>query len=159
MSLLEVPPFEALTQAMAPYSGFGPIIRDEETAPNFSRVLREASGRIQEMFGISPTHDRAGIEALENLVSSMWREGWDPETADINLFVRDFGSVFMAGIEYVLAGDAVFRSKTDLSHTSLWWPAKRLEVFPFHKMYRRLIEREGESLVFFVDGVARNLAS
>ena len=159
MSLLEVPPCESLAQGTSPYSGFGPLVSETETIENFSRVVSEASTRISQMFGVSPPADRTGIAALEEVVSGMWSEGWDPETADVNLFVRDFGSLFMSIIQAMNGGEAVFRSKTDLSHASLWWPKKRLEVFPFHKMYRRLTDREGESLVFFVDSLVKKLAT
>lgn len=157
MSLLEVPPFESLTQGTGPYSGFGPLVLEPEAAANFSRVVKEATGRISEMFGVSPPSDRTGIAALEELASRIWREGWDPERADVNLFVRDFGSVLMSITQAMTDGEPVFRSKTDLSHASLWWPKKRLEVFPFHKMYRRLTDQSGESLVFFVDSLAKKL--
>ena len=157
MSLLEVPPFESLTQGTSPYSGFGPLVSDSETTETFSRVVTDASARIHEMFGVSLHSDRTGIVALEELISRMWREGWNPENADVNLFVRDLGSVFMSIVQGMTAGEPVFRSKSDLSHASLWWPTKRLEVFPFHKMYRRLTDREGESLSFFFDGLARKL--
>ena len=157
MSLLEVPPFESLTQGTTPYSGFGPLLIEPDAGENFSRVTQEASVRISETFGVSPPADRTGIATLEEFASRMWREGWDPESADVNLFVRDFGSVFMAIIQAMTAAEPVFRSKTDLSHASLWWPKKRLEVFPFHKMYRRLTDQAGESLIFFVDGLTKKL--
>ena len=157
MSLLEVPPFESLTQGTSPYSGFGPLVSDTETTQNFSRVVTEASARINQMFGVSLDFDRTGIVAVEKLVSRMWGEGWNPEKADVNLFVRDFGSVFMSIIQAVTGREEVFRSQTDLSHASLWWPTKRLEVFPFHKMHRRLTTREGESLLFFFDGLVKKL--
>jgi hypothetical protein len=133
-------------------------VSDEETTRNFSRVVSEASARVDEMFGLTPSRDRAGITALEGLVSRIWSEGWDPETADVNLFVRDLGSIFMLITQEIAGGETVFRSKTDVSHASLWWPDKRLEVFPFHKMYRRLVDSDGESLVFFLNGLTKRLA-
>jgi hypothetical protein len=142
VSPLAVPAFEALTHGTSPYSGFGPIVSDEETTRNFSRVVSEASARIDEMFGLTPSRDRGGIAALEELVTRIWSEGWDPETADVNLFVRDLGSIFMSTTREIAGGETVSRSRTDVSHASLWWPNRRLEVFPFHKMYRRLIDRD-----------------
>jgi hypothetical protein len=48
----------------------------------------------------------------------------------LNLFVRDLGGVFRSILQAMMtAGEAVFRSKADLSHASLWWPKKRLEIF------------------------------
>ena len=158
MSLLEVPPFESLTQGTSPYSGFGPLVTDTETINNFSRIVSEGSARISQTFGMSFPPDRSGIAGLEALISRIWEEGWDPDTSDVNLFVRDFGSIFMSLIQAMTTGEPVFRSRTDLSHASLWWSTKRLEVFPFHKMYRRFTDREGESLLFFVDGLGKKLA-
>lgn len=157
MSLLEVPPFESLTQGASPYAGFGALVPQTEVIENFSRVVHEASARISEMFGVNPSADRAGIVALEELAVRIWSEGWDPQTTDVNLFVRDLGSVFMSILQAMTAGEPVFRSKTDLSHASLWWPKQRLEVFPLHKMYRRLTDQDGESLVFFVDSLCKKL--
>lgn len=158
MPLLEVPPFEALTQGTCPYSGLGPLVSDAEATQNFSPVVASAFARLSETFGVSLHPDRNGVATLEDLVNRIWDEGWDPESGDVNLFVRDLGSVFMFILQAMTAGEAVFRSKTDLSHASLWWPKKRLEIFPFHKMYRRLTDRDGESLVFFVDSLTKKLA-
>ncbi len=158
MSLLDVPPFESLTRGTSPYSGFGPTSTDPEVAEHFLQVVTQARARIHEAFAVDVPQDRAGIVALEELAAHMWEEGWDPESADVNLFVRDLGSVFMSILQAMTGGEAVFRSKTDLSHASLWWPTKRLEVFPFHKIYRRLTKRDGESLAFFVDSMVKALA-
>jgi hypothetical protein len=65
----------------------------------------------------------------------------------------------MSILQTVADGDPVFRSKTDLSHASLWWPKQRLEVFPLHKMYRRFTDQDGESLVFFVDSLHRRVGA
>jgi hypothetical protein len=158
VSLLEVPPFESLTQGTSPYAGFGPLVPKTEVIENFSQVVKVASARISEMFRVKPSADRAGVVALEELAARIWSEGWDPQTTDVNLFVRDLGSVFMAALQAMTAAEPVFRSKTDLSHASLWWPKQRLEVFPLHKMYRRLTDQDGGgSLVFFVDSLCKKL--
>jgi hypothetical protein len=157
VSLLDVPPFESLTQDTAPYSGFGPLVAAADVSEGFSNVVEEATRRITETFGVTPQPDRTGVAVLEELVSRMWREGWDPATSDVNLFVRDFGSVFMSALLAMAGGEPVFRSTTDLSHASLWWHRHRLEIFPFHKMYRRLTDQTGESLVFFADALLKKL--
>jgi hypothetical protein len=79
----------------------------------------------------------------------MWTEGWQPERSDINLFATDFGCVLTKAIEQTLDGMLVFRSSSDLSHLSVWWPQAQVEAFPFHKTYKRLLSEEGESLGFF----------
>ena len=52
----------------------------------------------------------------------------------------------------------MFRSESDLNHVSLWWSEQAVEAFPFHKMYKRLTSREGESVSFFVRGLEQLLS-
>ncbi|MBN1919224.1 MAG: hypothetical protein JW889_15070 [Verrucomicrobia bacterium] len=91
---------------------------------------------------------------LDKIIDGMWREGWDPDASDINLFVRDFGLVLASSVLSLLGGDLVFRSEEDLSHLSIWWPVFQVEAFPFHKVYKRLYVSQGESIVSFVRGVS-----
>jgi hypothetical protein len=153
VSSIDVPPFEVLTDVESPYAGFGPAVESDEASSSFAAVVSEAAHRVHEVFGVEPEYSRAGVAALEELISRMWKEGWDPEKAEINLFVRDLGSLFMRAIQAALGGEAIFRSPTDLSHASVWWRAARVEAFPFHRMYKRLSENEGGSLVFFFDSL------
>ncbi len=84
----------------------------------------------------------------------MWNQGWSPETADLELFTRDFGAVFAGAIHEAMRGEWVFRSETNLMHTSLFWRAARVEVFPFHRVHNRLLSKDGDDLVYFYNSVA-----
>ena len=110
-----------------------------------------------ETFKVRINATESGILSLEKLVGQMWDEGWDPEHGDINLFARDFGSLFFVGIHTILKGAQVFRSETDLSHASLFWAHRKAEAFPFHRIYKRLYAKDGESLPYFFDGVKQQL--
>lgn len=92
--------------------------------------------------------------ALEGVIEDMWQQGWDPHHGNVDLFVRDFGLILCKSLYSQCSGGSLqFRSQTNLDHTSIWWPAQGIEAFPFHKIYKRLFSRSGESTVFFAAGV------
>jgi hypothetical protein len=134
------------------------MISPQVAESRFQAIVSEAKGRIREAFGVQVQPNEEAAALIEGLVNEMWAEGWNPGTGDINLFVRDFGSLFTAGIRATLGGTLVFRSETDLSHLSVWWARARLEAFPFHKVYKRLYTREGESLVYLVKTIGRRVS-
>src|SRR5205807_1309048 len=88
-------------------------------------------------------------ERLEAVVARMWAEGWRRDDDNVNLFATDFGSILTDALHHTLRGLLVFRSRTALSHASLWWDALSVEAFPFHRVFRRLIHEEGESLSYY----------
>jgi hypothetical protein len=47
MSLLEIPPFEALTQGTSPYSGFGPLVTDKSNRSELRSSTQRSSGPNQ----------------------------------------------------------------------------------------------------------------
>jgi hypothetical protein len=149
---LEVPPFDVLTGQAEPYVGFGEAIVDSQ---EFENVLidteRRARNRISEVFGVQWDGVREVIPMLEAIVNRMWEEGWSSNADETNLFAADFGCILYIGLHQMFGGRYVFRSPSDLSHASLWWQQKGVEAFPFHKVYKRLIAREGESLSYFAD--------
>lgn len=157
MSPLEVPPPDVLAGEPEPYSGFGPP-QGHAVNDDFLRVVDGARHRVQETFEAVDVEGRPGVETIERVIREMWDEGWDPEQGDVNLFTRDFGSLFMACLSNALGGERIFRSMTDLSHASVFWRKKRLEAFPFHKVYKRLSNREGDSLVFFFDSLKQRVS-
>jgi hypothetical protein len=150
VSYLEVPPFDLLTNQPSPYESFGRILPASETVERaFEDVVGKARERIGEAFGVRIGQDREGIQELEDLIAEMWAQDWNPEEGDVNLFATDFGSLFTRALSRVLKGRLVFRSEKDLSHLSCWWEPNGVEAFPFHKVYKRLLSQEGESLPFF----------
>jgi hypothetical protein len=57
----------------------------------------------------------------------------------------------------LLGGRLIFRSPGDVVdvHNSIFWPG--VEVFPFHKVFKCLTNRDGESMAYFVRGVGLEL--
>ena len=158
MSFHEVPPFDSLTDQAAPHEGFGDILSCRDiTERKFIEGVAEAANRISEVFDVRIGTRLGNVRELDRLIDDMWFEGWTPNDDAINVFATDFGSVLTHLIREAFGGELVFRSDSDLSHLSCWWESERIEVFPFHKTYKRLSSREGESLVFFVSRVKQLL--
>jgi hypothetical protein len=149
---LEVPPFDVLTGQQAPYSGFGEtIVLHSELPSRYLQTVDQAVVRMSEVFRINCRAGRETVIAIEDAISQMWAESWNPQKANINLFTTDFGCVLIDALKSMLPGCLVLRSETDLSHTSLWWAKAKVEAFPFHKTYKRFLKRDGESLTFFAE--------
>lgn len=158
--LNEIPPFDLLTGQKSPYEGFGPIMdKDKLPRDRFFEVLEESRSRVTEIFNVTLTEGRNAVMILEDIITQMWEQGWDPATNDINLFTRDFGILLAHSIHKTLNGKFMFRSDVDLSHMSLYWKSKTIEAFPFHKTFKRMSFRDGESLIFFFDSLDKMLNS
>jgi hypothetical protein len=96
---------------------------------------------------------------LDKIMEKMWATGWDPRVGDLNLFTRDFGLLLLEATLDLLGGRPVFRSPGEdiYVHNSIFWPG--VEAFPFHKAFKCLTETDGESMAYFVRGVAHELGA
>lgn len=161
MSKIDIPPFDIITGDSIPFDGFGNIIEDKKNVEiSFLKVLKEVSNRIRDIFDLDL--DCENIDAvtdLENLLSQMWLEGWDPEAGDYNLFTRDFGSILAREIKSQMGGEYIFRSKRRLDYTSIFWKEKKVEAFPFFKVLKRLFNKDGESLTYFFSSLRTIIGS
>ena len=141
-----------------PFDGFGPLEEDsEEVEELFGEVVRQAHARVAEIFEITEVDGEKLAAALDDVVAEMWMDGWNPESGDVNLFVRDFGALLMDALLREMRGHAVFRSRLDLSYASVFWPQEMIEAFPFHKAVKSLTRREGESFLQFIRGVRQRV--
>lgn len=155
----DIPPFDLLRSQKDPYDGFGPLELDpEQTVRRFHEVVRQAQARVAEIFKINETDGETLVSALDYVVAQMWKEGWDLRSGDINLFTRDFGALLMDVLLGESSGHSIFRSTSDLSSASVYWPHSRLEAFPFHKAFKCLTSEDGESLSQFLRGIRQLLA-
>jgi hypothetical protein len=151
-----VPPFDLLTKQEVPYVGFGDVLlpsADRDRA--LLTAVEKALVRAEEGFKLEFATVANVPSQIDKLVDEMWAQGWNPDAGNVNLFATDFGLILAKTISSLLGGVFVFRSESDISHLSLWWPNKKLEAFPFHKIIKRLYRREGESVGFFVAGLSR----
>ena len=156
MWFLDVPPFDMLVSQAEPYGGFGDVLSSSEQVENqVAQTAIEARERIEQVFGIAMGTCFDTPRIIEELVQKMWRDGWSPNNSSINLFTTDFGAVLVDEIRRCSGGSLIFRSATDLSHMSLWWPDRGIEVFPFHKMYKRLLANDGESIEYFANRIRK----
>lgn len=153
---LDVPPFDVLTSQAVPYTGFGdPLAAAEKQQSGFQQTENRARKRVLEVFNLDLSEAKEFPGSLEAIIAQMWSEGWQPEPGDINLFATDFGCLLTGALRQTLGGQLVFRSPTDLSHLSMWWPKSSVEAFPFHKTYKRLQVAEGDSIAFFARSLTK----
>lgn len=158
MSNLNIPPFDFLKGQEVPFEGFGDILPDSLTTKNLLQdQIRRAGERVEKGFGLELDDPKKLLVELEKTIDEMWEEGWEPNKGDINLFATDFGLLITKTIRDIFGGKYIFRSENDLTHLSIFWAEKGMEVFPFHKVYKRLIKRSGESLVDFIQGLEQML--
>jgi|GEM_PF-4339895 hypothetical protein len=154
MPNLEVPPFDLLENLSHPFSGFSEVLPSTpDLEDSFRRKATTVRLRIAAQFGVPLKDWTSTAKELDSIVAGMWGTGWNPETGNVNLFACDFGLVLSEAILGMLHGTPTFRSKTDLSHFSIYWPEHRLEAFPFHKVLKCLYNKEGERMIGFVDGL------
>lgn len=155
MSFHKIPIFDLLSGQDKPYEGFGEVLTDSaDHEEKMNKQIVQAINRVQEGFEVDFSVDGGKIEdKIENIIKEMWDEDWDPKSSNINLFTTDFGLLLVKLIISKFGGELVFRNTNDLNHVSVWWADKEVEVFPFHKVYKRLSEMEGESIKTFITGL------
>ena len=159
MSSLKVPQFDLLTGQPGPYEGFGVAVAAEGTRlKRLQAAMEEARQRVEDGFACRLSKQgRPGD--LDSIIGEMWQEGWDPAICNVNLFATDFGLVLTQKILLTLGGRVIIRSPEDPSHLSVHWPTVGVEAFPFHKVLKCLVSREGESTQSFLDGLREYLPS
>ena len=107
----EVSLFDVLYSQSDPFNGFGPIAKDSSRIENlFGEVVSQAQTRVLQIFKISEVDGEKLITELDDVIAEMWREDWDPQSGDANLFARDFGALMMDALLRETCGLAVFRS-------------------------------------------------
>jgi hypothetical protein len=147
-----------LTEQSAPFTGFGETQVFVSQLPSaYIETSAQASERLKAVFGISHEVGIECIREVEEVINQMWSKGWDPQGAKINLFTTDFGCLIAENLRQSLSGSLVLRSEIDLSHASIWWPEAKLEVFPFHAIYRRLKSQSGESVTLLAESAYSRL--
>lgn len=154
MSSNKVPLFDLLEGQKTPYEGFGKILPDQVKNNNvIEKLTSEAFVRIKKGFDIELSDTNQAIKDIEDSIAEMWQEGWNPDEGNVNLFATDFGFILTAIIKQLYEGKIIFRSLSELNHLSIWWSEKQVEVFPFHKAYKRITLESGENLHSFVRGL------
>jgi hypothetical protein len=150
----EVPPFDYLEGQDSPYEGFGEALPVSQAREKVLRsLIAQATGRVEEEFEVELSDPNQASTELENVIAQMWAEGWNTGSGDVNLLATDFGLILTGVIGELHGGELIFRSETVLDHLSIWWVEDAIEVFPFHKAYKRLFSQYGENLNTFIRGL------
>jgi hypothetical protein len=156
--IVEIPPFDALFEQASPFTGFGQVLSNRPHVQEiFRNTIIDSQRRLQDGFQMRFALPTEIPNELDRIVSSMWKNGWNPRSGNINLFTCDFGCVLGKAILDSLGGRPIFRSAEDLSHFSIFWDDAKVEAFPFHKVVKCLHNREGESMTSFRNGIASKL--
>ncbi len=145
----DAPLFDAVSDIDSPIDYFGPVLKGGSyvsTLSSFGVLSRKAQGQVESSFGVVLARLEEVPRILDDIVVEMWRTGWNPEEGNLNLFCTDLGAIFATCLAGLDGAALVFRSKNDLSHTSVMLAEHRLEVFPFHKLRKCLTSSDGESL-------------
>jgi hypothetical protein len=161
-SIHDIPDFPAFDMrsgtATTPYRGFGEVIPD---STELERLLQahaaQVRSELRDTFHVRLENSTAIPKELDGLIERMWETGWDPRVGDLGLFSATFGSLLIQVTQGLLGGRLIFRSPGDVVdvHNSIFWPG--VEVFPFHKVFKCLTNRDGESMAYFVRGVGLEL--
>jgi hypothetical protein len=157
-SIRDIPDFPApdifCGGATAPYRGFGDVIDDSGALE--SKLHADAAQvrkDVRETFRVELGSSNSIPIELDKIMEKMWATGWDPrvETSICSRVIlvcscwRQRWSCWAEG-PFSLAGRI---------YTSTIWPG--VEAFPFHKAFKCLTETDGESMTYFVRGVAHEL--
>jgi hypothetical protein len=155
---IEVPPFDALSGQVNPFLGFGQILPNSfELEKRFQETLTKALRNVKDGFKVKLAIPNEIPRELDRIIVGMWDSGWNPESGNVNLFSRDFGCILTKAVLDSLGGISTFRSIDDISHFSIFWPDAKLEAFPFHKVLKCLYNRNGETMISFIEGLAGQL--
>lgn len=153
---------DMLVGATTPARDFGAPLTDRalrDARTELAGIVAEARARFIDTFGPLPDNPREVARRLEATCAEMWREGWEPQSSDLDLFATDFGVILMDAMYQDLSGEIVLRSSDELSHGSLFWPSAGIEAFPLHKVAKRLLNSDGEGLAYFYEQVASRVAA
>ncbi len=148
MTQIEITPFDAIIGSEKPTGSFGNILKYEErdeAISEFENLLLLAKESVRENFNIFLSDSINAATELDNVISEMWSEGWNPEVGDLNLFCSHFGAILASLLIAVPNTKYVFRSSTELDNLSVWHEPSKTEYFPFHKIAKCLTAEHGES--------------
>jgi hypothetical protein len=141
--------FDALGGAAGPTLDLGEILDSAQTieaTKNLLNLADQARARVAGAFKIEVDSSRSGVVKLDQIIKQMWETGWSAKEPSFNLFCTDFGALYSHALLNLGTVVPVFRSISNLDHTSFWHPGSHQEFFPFRKVAKALSSVDGESL-------------
>ena len=141
--------FDALEGGGEPTSMIGPVVQGVAATQglrDLAEIAVTARNAVRHIFRQDLEADEAGMSRLDEIVQGMWRDRWNPAEANLDLFVTHFGSLLASALLSLSGSEAIFRDGRALDHVSVFFRLEpSMEYFPFHKAYKCLTNREGES--------------
>jgi hypothetical protein len=146
---------DVITNGAAPHLRFGDIDNSREREEAFHNTAALEREDLRNTFGVSLIDPSAIPGELDSIVADLWNEGWDPETRNVGLFAWELGLQLVEAILHLYGGNLIFRQGEYHNHTSIFWPAAKIEAFPFHKSIKCLLnEHGGDTMAYFARGLA-----
>jgi hypothetical protein len=154
----EIIDFDLLVGQSSPFLGFGEVIQNsEEHERELHKDAEQVRRQIRDTFGAKLDNSSSTPKELDDIAQELWENGWDPRVGDLALFTRDLGLLLTEATLDLLGGKLICRSAANLLHWSIFWSGQSIEAFPFHKALKCLTHAEGETMTYFVRGLASQL--
>jgi len=154
----EIMDFDLLVGNKTPFLGFGEVIQDSrELEKELHRAADQVRHQIRSTFGAKLDNSSTTPKELDDIAEELWETGWDPEVGNVALFTRDLGLLLTEATLDLLEGRLIFRSASNVIHWSIFWADHGVEAFPFHKALKCLTHSHGETMTYFVRGLASQL--
>ena len=145
--------FDLLKGESEPITVFGIPFRSIENENEISKITETAVTSINRIFKKSITITIDGIKTLEEIIRGMWKDDWNPKKGNLNLFSTHFGSILTKIIVKEIGGQIYLRDIQNLLHLSVFFDNRNIEIFPFHKIYKRLNDEEGDDLIYYYKSI------
>jgi hypothetical protein len=154
----EIVDFDLLVGKTEPFLGFGEVSQNSsEIERELHKAADQARQQLRRIFGAKLDNASTTPKELDDIIQELWQTGWNPETGNLELFIRDLGLVLTEATLDLLEGKLIFRSTGNVIHCSIFWAEQGVEAFPFHKALKCLTHMHGETMTFFVIGLGQVL--
>lgn len=141
---------------------YGPPARGDRQQLTFDREMAELGDKmiveVTALFddqGIDLDYSEESLDELEVLIGELWH-GEPIEEEALEAIVANWGAYLGLTILQNIGGEWTFRK--DLEHASIHFPRTGMEIFPMHKVRRRLVLGPQESLVDFYEDLIEDLS-
>ena len=130
---------------------YGDYIKDKFDISKFEADIEQISesviARIDEGVVAEFNYSDESLDAIENVIDDAFKNDDNIDFSLVEDMVIDLGSYLGLTILNNLGGRWRFRS--DLIHSSIYFPTIEAECFPFHRVTRRLLHGREENISDF----------
>lgn len=143
---------------------YGPAVTEGAALLAFNREMAELGDKmvaeVMAVFddtGIDLDYTEESLEELDDLIDMIWADSPITEEEAVEAVVANWGAYFGLTILHNLGGEWVFRK--DLEHTAVRFPRLSLEIFPLHKVKKRMMLGKEEHLYNFYERLVDELTA